>query len=293
MSSSNPVVVGIDFSPASANTLHEAARIATVRKATLVVVHVMDASRVSHWLGSNRGAGEAERLQQQAEEKLADFVKKEAPGVEVRLVATTGRPSEVLQETIDRENADLLVIAANDTTRKRLGSTASRCVRTAHCDVLVLRDWQDKTFSKVVACVDLSAATATIVDRTAEFAKLGEPEVDFVTVIFPPGRDLWGETIASTPTDQDYHEACLTKARTSLEHALEPAAEVLSGVNYTTNVIEAADPAIRLTHYFAEVEADLVILGTRGHSKLGAFFIGTNTERLLHDSPVSVLAVRV
>jgi nucleotide-binding universal stress UspA family protein len=36
-----------------------------------------------------------------------------------------------------------------------------------------------------------------------------------------------------------------------------------------------------------------VVLGTRGHSRLASYFIGTNAERLLHDATVSVLAVRV
>jgi nucleotide-binding universal stress UspA family protein len=40
------------------------------------------------------------------------------------------------------------------------------------------------------------------------------------------------------------------------------------------------------------VDADLVVMGTRGHSKLASYFIGTNAERLLQDLPVSVLAVR-
>ncbi len=51
---------------------------------------------------------------------------------------------------------------------------------------------------------------------------------------------------------------------------------------------EAADVVAEAA---TELEADLIVCGTRGHSALAGVFLGSFTQRLLHIAPCPVLAV--
>jgi nucleotide-binding universal stress UspA family protein len=66
----------------------------------------------------------------------------------------------------------------------------------------------------------------------------------------------------------------------------------LDGIDYSTHILESRFPSIVITRKVIDSEADLVTLGTHGMSGFASHFIGSNAERLVNESPVSVLAVR-
>lgn len=53
----------------------------------------------------------------------------------------------------------------------------------------------------------------------------------------------------------------------------------------------AGDAATRIADVAREVGADLIVVGTRGHSVLTGVMLGSVTQRLLHVAPCAVLAV--
>lgn len=50
-------------------------------------------------------------------------------------------------------------------------------------------------------------------------------------------------------------------------------------------------PANEIADIARELGADLIVAGTRGHTALGGFWVGSVTDRLLHISPCPVLVV--
>jgi len=56
--------------------------------------------------------------------------------------------------------------------------------------------------------------------------------------------------------------------------------------------IRAGDAAQQILLAAQELEADLIVLGPRGHSVIRDYLLGTTTDRVSHHSPCSVLVVR-
>jgi len=293
MNTNAPIVAGIDFSAPALSVLRHAIQIASRSSAPLVVLHVVDSSSLAHRAASGGLNPAAELIEQEARERLAGWIADEDTETEIRIEIRKGRPAEELYRSIEDHEASLLVIAAKDTTKKRLGSIASNCVRSVPCDVLVLRDWQQGNFTKIVVCSDFSPASAHALARGVSLAAAHGAELEVVHVIYPPSRDIWGEVLEhDEAAPMSYVEECRAKVNEQMTKSLSPHAEALATIKYRTVILESVLASSALTYHIQDTGADLVVLGTRSHSKLASYFIGTNAELLLHDATVSVLAVR-
>lgn len=287
-----PIVAGIDFSGSSPSVLRHAIHAAKINNTPVIALHVLDASQIALLGEESPAAVTTASLHQKARAKLANWVAAEGTTGEVELEIRQGRPVEELHNAVKDHGASLLVIAANDDTKHRLGTVTSRCVRSAPCDVMVLRNWQTGNFRKIVLCCDFSATSALALGKAAKLAEQNDAELEIVHAMYPPDRDLWGELLEDVWEPGRYAEQCRTRIREEMERFIEPHREALAGVRHKTTVLESVLASVALTHHIQDVGADLVVLGTRGHSRFMSHFLGTNAERLMQDSPVSALAVR-
>jgi nucleotide-binding universal stress UspA family protein len=66
-----------------------------------------------------------------------------------------------------------------------------------------------------------------------------------------------------------------------------------SGVNAGFHVVSGlnTDPADLIAGVAKEADADLIVVGTRGHGRVAGMLLGSVTQRLLHVAPCPVLAV--
>lgn len=66
-----------------------------------------------------------------------------------------------------------------------------------------------------------------------------------------------------------------------------------SGVDATFRVVHGTniDPADLIAGVAKEFDADVIVVGTRGHGRIGGMLLGSVTQRLLHVAPCAVLAV--
>lgn len=289
MNDLQPIIAAIDFSPSAPSVLHHSLYASASTSAPVVALHVLDSGRVS----AMSEEFSAEAIKEQAREKLVEWIASktsvEPPKTEIRI----GQPAKEIQKSVQENQANLLVVAANDTRKNRLGAIASRCVRTVPCDVLVLRRTQRGNFKKLLVCADFSQTSSLALGRAAAIALKEEAELEIVHVMYPPGKDIWGEALEQRmDSPVSYKEKCRAKANASMESFIAPHLEILSQITYLCTIQESVNASLAITSHVAKTGVDLVVMGTHGHSPIMSHFLGTNAERLMNDSAVSVLAVR-
>jgi nucleotide-binding universal stress UspA family protein len=287
------IVVGIDFSDSSAVVLRHAIQSAESRDASVIAVHVLDQSLHDFRETSGLVKPSIELLKSQAREKFEQLLVGNCHGCHVEFLVRDGKPAEELIRVVKDLEAVVLIVSANDMTKKRLGIIAARCVRSAPCDVLVLRDWHGGNFQRILVCTDFSKTADRAIERAARLAKRHAASLEIVHVMYPPARDRWGAVLAhAADSPMTYAEECRAEVDGRLNKCLERNEAALSGVRYEMLVLESEMPSVAITTHSSMVGADLVVMGTQGHSPLASHFLGTNAERLIQDAPVSVLAVR-
>lgn len=137
-------------------------------------------------------------------------------------------------------------------------------------------------FKKIVWATDGSEAA----DRALPFAKaLATGEGRSLVVVhakehFVAGRGAGYSVLA----DEDDLEAKIRlQAAQAHEEGLDATFELAGGsAGHTAHII--ADAA-------REIGADVIVVGTRGHSAVAGLLVGSVTQRLLHIAPCPVLVV--
>jgi nucleotide-binding universal stress UspA family protein len=93
---------------------------------------------------------------------------------------------------------------------------------------------------------------------------------------------------AEIPVFEDFKESC----RKVAEEVLESSHEICGKYPVATNFeIAVGKPAEVLARLAQSKDADLIVVGTRGHSSVVGLLLGSVTQRLLHIASVPVLAV--
>lgn len=212
-------------------------------------------------------------------------------GVELDHTIVRGDPAVEILEAAETLNADLILVGSHGRTgfeRVLLGSVAESVARHAGRPVLVARAPQDE-LRQVVLAVDGSAAADRAVEIAAGLPLPVETQVTVCHVVRPftplvgPEYAVNLDVMIAEVREQQRADAEALVARVARE--LER-----TGHCVKTAVCEG-DPATEIAALAKAREADLVVVGARGHSALRALLVGSVTGRLLKNAPGSVLVV--
>ena len=85
--------------------------------------------------------------------------------------------------------------------------------------------------------------------------------------------------------EEDLQSQFVSKVNDLVESGVNASFHVVSGLN--------TDPADLIADFAKKSDADLIVVGTRGHGRVAGMLLGSVTQRLLHVAPCPVLAVPV
>lgn len=278
------ILVGIDFSDCSKSALEHALRLGRAWRAAVNAVHVVDAPEPLASGDPTLGGARQEVLHQlaaDAEARWAAAVPALSGAASVPFEVHGGSRLGGIRRALEQHASDLLVIGAHGETRPNvgLGTLASGCIRGVAADVLVVRDAFTGPFRTVVAGVDFSATSRRALEAAARVAQAD-------------GARLYvAHVLAATDGSAATQERLAAEHGPALE-AFVAESRLPAGLEIRREIFPYAGRRSGLLEFGAVVNADLVAIGTRGHSSLRDLVLGSTAEKLLRESLCAVWAAK-
>ena len=287
------IVVATDLGEPSDRLVRVASSIAALTGADLHIVHVQVV----------RGAPDSDpaaaaSLVADAESRLDHQVRQAVPPHFIpasQMVLARPSPSEAVRRHAEALSADLLVIGPHRgiaDERGFLGTTADRLLSTSGVPCLIVRDGPDFPITRLGVLVDFSPAATAALEAAAVWASA-----------FAGGADGAGEGARATievahivwaPEGRRSTDEVAARALPEIERAIERTRRRLDGapgVEFIPRVLTAGDANEVVREWVRQQSLSMLILGTRGSSRLPYTYIGGLASALARSAPASVLLV--
>lgn len=276
------LVVGVDESDGAAGALRWAAREATARHADLTAVLAwgwMDQHHVEPDAPFDPEYGEDDALAA-LDHIVTGVLGDAASGVGRRAISDL--PARALLTAADE--CDLVVVGARGLGGFKsllLGSVSTSVLRHAGCPVAVVRgEVTDGPVRRIVVGIDGSDTAALALDWALGAARAHGATLE-VTHVWHPSYVTPLDPYVPTAV-----EALETNAHRLLDEVVDAADT--EGVELVRTC--EIGPAGRVLVERA-AEADLVVVGARGHSTIGGMVLGSVSQQVVHHAPVPVVVV--
>lgn len=284
------ILVGVDFSECSRCALEQGVRMARWNNASLSAIHVVDSPEQDSSLPELQPKLDAWRRlnREHAISRLGDWAREAGAPAGHKCEVMDGTPLDVLLEQTRSRQIDLLVlgITGDSLLPYGAGTLATKCLRKTATKVLLVKQTHPRPFRRIVACVDFSEISKEVVKQALRVAGQDHSELHFLHVFQAEWKN-WSSSDQFSAV-ADFEKGCSALLKGNL-HQFTNLPEETPAIY---SVTQAQTHGHGIAEYCRNVDADLVVLGTRGRTKLPYILLGSTVERLLREIPCSVLAVR-
>jgi nucleotide-binding universal stress UspA family protein len=288
------ILAATDFSRPAAVAIRRAAALAHAAGARLELMHVLPSEPMpTTWTALRAALGvdpalakddAIGRLRRSAARLDADF------GLPVEIHLAIGRAHTEIASRAAALDADLVVVGAHGehfVLDLFVGTTAQRVQRISPVPVLVVRQAPFYRYERVLIATDFSPAAAA----AARAARRLFPDamLHVLHVYQAPFEGRLGFAGLSEAAIDEYRGRAGEQARQELDTFVRQA-----GLEKHTNSVKVqhGHPPARIKERAAELDADVIVLGTQGKSWLEIGFLGSVSEHVSAESPCDVLLVR-
>lgn len=213
-------------------------------------------------------------------------------GLDVETLVVGGRPPQALSAAARRFGATLVVAGSRGlgpVASTVLGSVSAELVDIAPAPVLIART---DTVGRVVLGAD-GSEHALAAEAVLEALPMGDASLRVVSVadVIAP----WRIGIAPTMHVEAYRAQAEyeAEARRSAQRMAEESAGRLSEAGLQASAeARAGDPGWEIVGAADALDADLVVVGSRGTTGLRRFVLGSVARKVVHHARASVLVVR-
>ena len=297
MSTLRCIVVATDFSDFSGRAVQRAARIAQQHGAELHLLHVVrpldlypSLTLAPDRLGQDPLSQQDQILKEAEHTRLDELASELASQFGIRTQSATrlGRAHTEIAAYAQDVSADLLVAGSrgeNTLMDLFLGSTASRLLRLASCPVLIVRNPSDEPYRQVLAAVDFSPVSASVVTHALDLAR-GAP----VETLHVLGSEVEERLRKAKFVDVDITD-WLARLSEQADKQLEA---LLSGIEKgktTDRMIMPGSPPAVICQRVEAGHADLVVLGRHGQGGMQEWLLGSVSKDVAQAAACDVLVI--
>ena len=214
-------------------------------------------------------------------------------GLSVTTAVLHGEPAHGILRAADEEGADLIVVGSAGRTGLDaflLGSVARNVAKHARRPVLVARAPRN-SLHEVVFATDGSDHATRALQFLARLPLPAETRVTAVNVVRSHDRAADLAASEEARLREAYTTAQQQKLRTAEALVESARGSLKSGGKRVEAEVRFGDPAAEILDLAQGRHADLVVAGARGVSLIEALFVGSVADRLLKETPCSVLIV--
>ncbi|MEO8346144.1 MAG: universal stress protein [Betaproteobacteria bacterium] len=288
------ILAATDFSRSAAIAVSRAAQLARTANARLELIHVIPPEPLaSGWsmaedalgLDSSGARDDAmDRLRRAAERIQAEFA------LPVELELTQGKAHQRIAARALEITADLVVVGAHGKhflLDVFTGTTAQRVQRFSAVPVLVVRQASTHRYEHVLIATDFSAAPAAAARAALRFFPGAAFHVLHVFDVPFAGR------LATAGVEkakiESYRRQIGDEARRALANFVRETGLESSAPSVR---VQPGYPPARIRERAADLDADVIVLGTQGKSRLEIGLLGSVTEHVAAESASDILLVR-
>jgi nucleotide-binding universal stress UspA family protein len=150
----------------------------------------------------------------------------------------------------------------------------------------VAKPGNKKIWKKLLVATDFSERCREMLKQSMDIARAVDASIDLVHV-----RERFGDLVREGSTRTAYE---LEAARDSIDRALAETAQRIidAGISCQTTSLEGS-PAHQIVAHAAKTEADVIVLGSRGHGSVLHVLVGSIARRVARTAACVVLVIPV
>jgi nucleotide-binding universal stress UspA family protein len=301
MSSFKNILFPTDFSPHARSALKYAAAFAHAGHGRVVLFSVQDGRVPANLMTLPEHVFEDQDskwlldLRREVKSLLTDPL---FEGLEVEPVIVEGEPADEIAKAVRHYDIDLVTVVTHGRrglSRAMFGSTAEEIIAEAPCPVLTVRPPQrdfvhhrsGKTeirLNRVLLATNFRPSSIPATNVARELVDTAGAEAHVVYVI----GDYFEQISVMFP---EGGSSALSRMREEVKERMEAFASD-RGRPFKPHVVEGR-PYAEIVRLAAEIDADLIVIGTTVHASLfgGAPALGSEIERVVRNAPCPVLCV--
>jgi nucleotide-binding universal stress UspA family protein len=278
--SSNHILVPIDFSEQSLIALTQSFNLARYHQSDITLINVIDIDFLQKLTGFFKGDDANENLYKaEIEEKLKNLADQMTiqSGLRIKTMVRTGKIYEELVQVAKDLDAVLIVMGTSggsDSIKKKfVGSNAVRVINEAQCPVISIHGKLHRQGCKnIVLPLDLSIESRDKVNKAIEIAKYFGSKINI---------------IALYNSSDDFLRNKLTLQMNSVQQFI-----VDEGIETSAELLLSKDASDTVIDYSKKIDADLIVIISQSDSEFTGRFLGTEAHDIINNSPIPVLSVR-
>jgi nucleotide-binding universal stress UspA family protein len=215
----------------------------------------------------------------------------ERAGLCVEHAVSVGRPSRVLAAEASTFGADLIIVGSRGhggVMTAVAGSVSAETIDATTVPVLVARS---PSVHRVLAADDGSDGAAQAINCLIRWPVLDAVAVDVLSVV--PNMGRWGFHPTETTAEPIDDPTRTSPERLRHFQIANRAAHRLQACGHPADwIVSAGAAATEIVHTAEDQHADLIVMGTRGHTGIERLVTGSVSRRVVTHADCSVMVVR-